>query len=79
MTALLTIPPPPSSVPQWQGFVFGTISAPLAVVFTNPFDTAIIKASHEILGDRLLSWQVGNEPDLYAFNGRDHRPEVRFC
>lgn len=36
---LSSLPPPPTNVPEWQGILFGTISAPLAVVFTNPFDT----------------------------------------
>lgn len=37
---LPTLPPPPTTVPKWQGFVFGTVAAPMAVLFTNPFDTA---------------------------------------
>ncbi|KAK7053820.1 Glyco-hydro-79C domain-containing protein [Favolaschia claudopus] len=40
---------------------------------TQPFATAIIKAADEILGDRLLGLQAGNEPDQYSLHG--HRPE----
>ncbi|KAJ7167195.1 glycoside hydrolase family 79 protein [Mycena crocata] len=32
---------------------------------TQPFDTRIITASQEILGDYLLGLQAGNEPDMY--------------
>ncbi|KAJ7766589.1 glycoside hydrolase family 79 protein, partial [Mycena olivaceomarginata] len=32
---------------------------------TQPFDTKIITASQEILGDYLLGLQAGNEPDMY--------------
>eukprot|EP00026_Physarum_polycephalum_P008602 Phypoly_transcript_08690.p1 GENE.Phypoly_transcript_08690~~Phypoly_transcript_08690.p1 ORF type:complete len:409 (+),score=66.80 Phypoly_transcript_08690:122-1348(+) len=43
MASLLTLPPPPTAVPDWQGILFGTISAPMAVVFTNPFDTTKVR------------------------------------
>jgi len=34
----------------------------------------VIKKGQEILGNRLLGFQAGNEPDLYLPHG--HRPEV---
>lgn len=40
---LPTLPPAPTTVPEWQGVIFGTISAPLAVIFTNPFDTTKVR------------------------------------
>lgn len=43
MASLLPSLPPPPSVPEWQGILFGTVSAPLAVVFTNPFDTTKVR------------------------------------
>ncbi|KAJ7624758.1 glycoside hydrolase family 79 protein [Roridomyces roridus] len=36
---------------------------------TTPFDTAIVRASDEILGDYLLGLQAGNEPDFYTLHG----------
>ncbi|KAJ7303068.1 glycoside hydrolase family 79 protein [Mycena albidolilacea] len=36
---------------------------------TQPFDTKIITASQEILGDYLLGLQAGNEPDMYHIHG----------
>ncbi|KAJ7200294.1 hypothetical protein GGX14DRAFT_466601 [Mycena pura] len=39
---------------------------------TQPFDTAIVTAADEILGDYLLGLQAGNEPDMYTLHG--HRP-----
>ncbi|KAK7024767.1 hypothetical protein R3P38DRAFT_2530271 [Favolaschia claudopus] len=36
---------------------------------TQPFDTGIIKAADEILGDYLLGLQAGNEPDMYNLHG----------
>ncbi|KAJ6482192.1 glycoside hydrolase family 79 protein [Mycena vitilis] len=36
---------------------------------TAPFDTKIITASTEILGDYLLGLQAGNEPDMYSIHG----------
>ncbi|KAJ6548770.1 hypothetical protein B0H19DRAFT_1221069 [Mycena capillaripes] len=41
---------------------------------TQPFDTAIITAADEILGDYLLGLQAGNEPDMYNLHG--HRPST---
>ncbi|KAI0311519.1 glycoside hydrolase family 79 protein [Amylostereum chailletii] len=43
---------------------------------TTPFDVSIVQAGMSILGDRLLAVQAGNEPDLYGFNGRQHRAET---
>jgi hypothetical protein len=36
---------------------------------TDPFDTKIITAADEILGDYLLGFQCGNEPDMYSLHG----------
>ncbi|KAJ7331317.1 glycoside hydrolase family 79 protein [Mycena albidolilacea] len=36
---------------------------------TTPFDTGIITAADEILGDYLLGLQAGNEPDMYNLHG----------
>lgn len=36
---------------------------------------AIVEQGQKILGDKLLGFQAGNEPDLYA--AHDHRPSVR--
>lgn len=41
---------------------------------TTPFSLSILGASQEILGDRLLAFQAGNEPDQYVQH--EHRPEV---
>lgn len=41
---------------------------------TQPFDTSIITAADEILGDYLLGLQAGNEPDMYFIHG--HRAET---
>ncbi|KAJ7897686.1 hypothetical protein B0H14DRAFT_3589721 [Mycena olivaceomarginata] len=41
---------------------------------TTPFDTAIIRAADEILGDYLLGLQAGNEPDMYNLHG--HRGDT---
>ncbi|KAJ7331318.1 glycoside hydrolase family 79 protein [Mycena albidolilacea] len=41
---------------------------------TAPFDTAIIRAADEILGDYLLGLQAGNEPDMYNLHG--HRGDT---
>lgn len=35
----------------------------------------IAEVAQEVLGDKLIGMQVGNEPDLYARHGE--RPEVR--
>ncbi|THH18225.1 hypothetical protein EW146_g2708 [Bondarzewia mesenterica] len=39
---------------------------------TTPFSLSIMEAGEAILGDRLLGFQAGNEPDLYA--AHQHRP-----
>ncbi|KAJ7227744.1 glycoside hydrolase family 79 protein [Mycena haematopus] len=41
---------------------------------TQPFDTKIITAADEILGDYLLGLQAGNEPDMYNLHG--HRNDT---
>ena len=41
---------------------------------TTPFALAIVEQGQQILGDYLLAFQAGNEPDLYAAHG--HRPSV---
>ena len=35
----------------------------------------VVQKGQEILGDRLIGFQAGNEPDLYLPHG--HRPEVQ--
>jgi len=49
----------------------------LGVPFFNidPVDMDIVVTGNNYLGDRVLAYQVGNEPDLYGFGGRDHRPD----
>ncbi|KAI9461990.1 hypothetical protein BJY52DRAFT_1147038 [Lactarius psammicola] len=39
---------------------------------TTPFSLGIVENGQQILGDHLLGFQAGNEPDLYAAHG--HRP-----
>ena len=41
---------------------------------TTPFALEIVEQGQEILGNYLLGFQAGNEPDLYAAHG--HRPSV---
>ncbi|KAJ7163680.1 glycoside hydrolase family 79 protein [Mycena filopes] len=41
---------------------------------TTPFDLGIVQASEAILGDYLLGYQAGNEPDMYSLHG--HRPST---
>ncbi|KAF7358218.1 Glyco-hydro-79C domain-containing protein [Mycena venus] len=41
---------------------------------TQPFDLAIVPAATEILGDYLLGFQAGNEPDMYSIPSHGHRP-----
>ncbi|KAJ7453359.1 glycoside hydrolase family 79 protein [Mycena galericulata] len=41
---------------------------------TDPFNTAIVTAAEEVLGDYLLGLQAGNEPDMYSIHG--HRPDT---
>ena len=41
---------------------------------TTPFALEIVEAGQQILGDYLLGFQAGNEPDLYVDHG--HRPSV---
>nr|GAT61181.1 predicted protein [Mycena chlorophos] len=36
---------------------------------TTPFDTDIVTAADNILGDYLLGMQAGNEPDMYVLHG----------
>ncbi|KAF7336209.1 Glyco-hydro-79C domain-containing protein [Mycena venus] len=42
---------------------------------TQPFDLAIVPAATEILGDYLLGFQAGNEPDMYSIPSHGHRNE----
>jgi hypothetical protein len=42
----------------------------------TPVNMDIVVAADAILGDRVLSYQVANEPDYYGFNGRNHRQTV---
>ncbi|KAI0631504.1 hypothetical protein C8Q77DRAFT_1159286 [Trametes polyzona] len=41
---------------------------------TNHLRLEIAERGEEILGDNLLGFQAGNEPDLYGANGHGHRP-----
>jgi hypothetical protein len=41
---------------------------------TTPFSLEIVEEGQQILGNYLLGFQAGNEPDLYAAHG--HRPSV---
>ncbi|KAJ7478241.1 hypothetical protein FB451DRAFT_1556993 [Mycena latifolia] len=41
---------------------------------TEPFDTQIVTAADQILGEFLLGLQAGNEPDMYTLHG--HRPDT---
>lgn len=41
-------------LPAWQSFLFSTIAPQLAVLFTNPFDTAKVR-------DVKLCWQLNFE------------------
>jgi len=43
---------------------------------TSNFRLGIVESGQQILGDYLIGFQVGNEPDLYKAHG--HRPQVRF-
>ncbi|KAJ6543162.1 hypothetical protein B0H19DRAFT_1035502 [Mycena capillaripes] len=40
---------------------------------TKPFDLRIMPAATEILGDYLLGFQAGNEPDMYSIPSHNHR------
>jgi len=50
----------------------------LGIPFFNstPFNLAIVDYGLQILGDNLIGFQAGNEPDLYAHPPRTHRPLV---
>ena len=50
----------------------------LGIPFFNstPFDLGIVDYGLQILGDNLIAFQAGNEPDLYAHPPRTHRPTV---
>ncbi|KAH9003624.1 hypothetical protein EDB86DRAFT_2888634 [Lactarius hatsudake] len=41
---------------------------------TTPFSLGIVENGQQILGDYLIGFQAGNEPDLYASHG--HRPST---
>lgn len=41
---------------------------------TTPFSLEIVEDGQQILGEYLLGFQAGNEPDLYVDHG--HRPSV---
>jgi hypothetical protein len=43
---------------------------------STPFDLAIVDQGLQVLGDNLIAFQAGNEPDLYAHPPRIHRPQV---
>ena len=46
---------------------------------TTPYSLDIVEQGQQILGDNLLAFQAGNEPDLYAQPPRTHRPPVGIC
>ncbi|KAF8486953.1 hypothetical protein DFH94DRAFT_621281 [Russula ochroleuca] len=48
----------------------------LGVPFFNntPYSLGIVQQGQQILGDNLIAFQAGNEPDLYAQPPRTHRP-----
>ena len=50
----------------------------LGVPFFNstPFELGVVDYGLQILGDNLIAFQAGNEPDLYAHPPRSHRPPV---
>ncbi|KAI0316859.1 glycoside hydrolase family 79 protein [Amylostereum chailletii] len=41
---------------------------------TDPVSLDMALLAQEVLGDRLIALQAGNEPDLYTVRGRTHRP-----
>ncbi len=43
---------------------------------TTPFSLGIVENGQQILGDHLLGFQAGNEPDLYGARSHAHRPSV---
>jgi hypothetical protein len=43
-------------------------------ISTTPFALEIVESGQQILGDNLLGFQAGNEPDLYVSHG--YRPSV---
>lgn len=48
--------------------------------FNNtPYSLGIVEQGQQILGDNLIAFQAGNEPDLYAQPPRTHRPPVGSC
>ncbi len=42
----------------------------------TPFDLSIVEQGQQILGDKVIAFQAGNEPDLYAHPPRTNRPLV---
>ncbi|KAH8977414.1 hypothetical protein EDB92DRAFT_1999798 [Lactarius akahatsu] len=44
---------------------------------TTPFSLEIVENGQQILGDYLIGFQAGNEPDLYGARSHGHRPSVR--
>ncbi len=48
--------------------------------FNNtPYSLEIVEQGQQILGDNLIAFQAGNEPDLYAQPPRTHRTPVGNC
>ncbi|KAH9061953.1 hypothetical protein EDB87DRAFT_1716698 [Lactarius vividus] len=43
---------------------------------TTPFSLEIVENGQQILGDYLLGFQAGNEPDLYGARSHGHRPST---
>ncbi|KAI0031066.1 hypothetical protein K488DRAFT_52875 [Vararia minispora EC-137] len=39
----------------------------------DPVNMDIVVVGESVLGDRVLAYQVANEPDYYGYNGRNHR------
>ncbi|KAH9016813.1 glycoside hydrolase family 79 protein, partial [Lactarius hengduanensis] len=50
----------------------GTLASPF--LNTTPFSLDIVENGQQILGDYLLGFQAGNEPDLYGARSHGHRP-----
>ncbi|KAI9432699.1 hypothetical protein H4582DRAFT_1087499 [Lactarius indigo] len=43
---------------------------------TTPFSLEIVEDGQQILGDYLIGFQAGNEPDLYGARSHGHRPST---
>ncbi|KAJ7057387.1 glycoside hydrolase family 79 protein [Mycena amicta] len=74
---------PPLDYTRDLMYTLGNISALLNIDWivgipwfvTNPFDLSIIPLAQSVLGDHLLGFQAGNEPDMYVQHGHRVPPE----